>query len=109
MVRPACAAGPHIDPARIGFRVCDEFADVLGRKRWIDCHEIRKTSYARDRRDVTHEIEAEIFVVGRVDRIRRVDQQQGVAVRRRTHHRLGGDIGRRPRAVLHQELLLEPV
>src|SRR5436305_5716338 len=41
--------------------------------------------------------------IGRIDRIRRVDQQQGVAVRRRTHHRLGGNIGRRARAVLHQD------
>ena len=107
MVRPARAAGPHIDPARIRLRVGDEFADVLGRKRWIDRHEVGKASDARDRRDVTHEIEAKIFVVGRVDRIRGVDQQQGVAVRRGTHHCLGGDIGRGPGAVLHHELLLE--
>ena len=61
MVRPARAAGPHVDLARIGLRVGDEFADVLGRKRRIDRHEVGKASDARDRRNVAHEIEAEIF------------------------------------------------
>jgi alkanesulfonate monooxygenase SsuD/methylene tetrahydromethanopterin reductase-like flavin-dependent oxidoreductase (luciferase family) len=49
------------------------------------------------------------MAAGTPSSIRRVDQQQGVAIRRRTHRCLGGDIGRRPGAVLHHELLLEPL
>ena len=44
---------------------------------------------AGDRRDVADEIEIELVVERRVDRVARADQQQRVAVRRRAHDRLG--------------------
>ncbi len=109
VIRSARAAGSHVDLARIGVRIGDEFADVISLKRRIDRHEIRKAPNTSDRCDVAHEIEAETFVVSGVDRIRRVDQEQVVAIRRRTYDRLGCDVGCRAGPVLHQELLLKPL
>ena len=64
---------------------------------------------ARDRRDVADEIEIELVVERRVDRVRRTDQEERVAVRRRTHDRLGGDIAAGARPVLDDEWLAEPL
>ena len=64
---------------------------------------------ARDRRDVADEIEIELVVERRVDRVRRTDQEERVAVRRRTHDRLGGDIATGARPVLDDEWLAEPL
>ena len=64
---------------------------------------------ARDRRDVADEIEIELVVERRVDRVRRIDQEQRVAVRRRTHDRLGADIAAGARPVLDDEWLAEPL
>ena len=64
---------------------------------------------ARDRRDVADEIEIELVVERRVDRVGRTDQEERIAVRRRTHDRLGGDIAAGARPVLDDELLAEPL
>ena len=64
---------------------------------------------ARDRRDVADEIEVELVVERRVDRVRRTDQEQRVAVRRRAHDRLGADIAAGARPVLDDELLAKPL
>ena len=64
---------------------------------------------ARDRRDVADEIEIELVVERRVDRVRRADQEERVAIRGRTHDRLGGDIAAGARPVLDDELLAEPL
>ena len=64
---------------------------------------------ARDRRDVADEIEIELVVERRVDRVRRADQEERVAVRRRAHDRLGGDIAAGARPVLDDEWLAEPL
>jgi hypothetical protein len=56
-------------------------------------HYLGLVNEARDRRDVADEIEAELLVERHVDRDRRADREQGVAVGGRTHDRLGGDIG----------------
>ena len=64
---------------------------------------------ARDRRDVADEIEIELVVERRVDRVRRSDQEERVAVRRRAHDRLGADIAAGARPVLDDELLAEPL
>ena len=64
---------------------------------------------ARDRRDVADEIEIELVVERRVDRVRRSDKEERVAVRRRPHDRLGADIGAGARPVLDDEWLAEPL
>ena len=64
---------------------------------------------ARDRRDVADEIEIELVVERRVDRVRRRGQEERVAVGRRVHDGLGADIAAGARPVLDDELLAEPL
>ena len=64
---------------------------------------------ARDRSDVADEIEVELVVERRVDRVRRADQEERIAVRRRAHDRLGADIAAGTRAVFDDEWLAEPL
>ena len=64
---------------------------------------------ARDRRDVADEIEIELVVERRVDRVVELTSEQRIAVRRRAHDRLGGDIAASTRPVLDDEWLAEPL
>ena len=50
-----------------------------------------------------------LVVKRRVDCVRRIDQEQRIAVRRRTHDRLGGDIAASARPVLDDEWLTKPL
>src|SRR5262249_48887510 len=61
------------------------------------------------RRDVTDEIEVELVIERRVDRVGRMDQEERIAIRGRTHDRLRGDITAGARPVLDDELLAEPL
>ena len=70
---------------------------------------MRHADDARDRRDVADEIEIELVVERRVDRVGERDQEQRVAVRRRAHDRLGADIAAGARPVLDDEWLAEPL
>ena len=62
---------------------------------------------ARDRRDVAHEIEVELFIERRVDRVARSDLQKCVAVSRRPQGRLSPDIAGSTRPVVDYEFLAE--
>src|SRR6266436_10022722 len=62
-----------------------------------------------DRRDVTDEIEIEVVVERRVDRLCRTDHEHRVAVSGRAHDGLGADDVVRARSVLHDEGLPEPL
>src|SRR6478735_9051766 len=76
---------------------------------WIHHHDGGLAANARDRRDVANEIEIEIIVERRVDRVRRIGQQEGIAVRGRAHDRLGSDVATGTRPVLDDKLLTEPL
>ena len=67
------------------------------------------TDQARDRRDVTNEIEIQFVVERRVDRLRRTDHKERLAVGGRAHHGLGGDTGAAARPGLDDERLAEPL
>jgi hypothetical protein len=107
MSRESGAARRKIDLARIGLGIGNELWDRLCRKRWIYQHYKRPADDARDRRDVADEVEIELVVERRVDCVRRIDQKERVAVRPRTHDRLGGDIGASARTVLNDEWLAQ--
>ena len=109
MDRAADAGRRHIDLAGIGLGIGDELGTRLGRKRRIDHHDERRTGDACDRRDVADEIEIEIVVERRIDGVRRRGHKKRVAVRRRPHDRLGGEICAGARPVLDDELLAEPL
>src|SRR5262249_1002479 len=53
------------------------------------------------------EIEAELLVERRVYRVGRADDEQRVAVRRRVHHRFGGDVAAGAGTILDDALLTE--
>src|SRR5262245_30188751 len=72
-------------------------------------HDVRHVVQGRDRRDVADEIEIELVVERRVDRVKSTDQEQRVAVGRGTHDRLSGDIAAGARTVLDDERLTEPL
>jgi hypothetical protein len=99
----------HVDLARVGFGVSDELGNCLGWNRWIHHHKVRQPDDARDWRDVADEIEAELFVERRIDRMCAADQEQRVAVRGCTHDHLRRDIGASTRPVLDDKLLAEPL
>ena len=71
MGRGPVAGRRHVDLAGIGLGIGDELGNRLGRNRWIDHHDIGHADDARDRRDVADEIEIELVVERRVDRVRR--------------------------------------
>ena len=70
----------HVDLAGICFGVGDELGNGLGRNRRIHLHDIGHAHDAGDRRNVANEIEIELVVERRVDRVRRSDQEERVAV-----------------------------
>src|SRR5215472_2265654 len=63
----------------------------------------------RDRGYIADEIEIEFLVQRDVNRIRRSGQEERIAVRRRAHDRLGGDVAASACPVLNNELLTEPL
>ena len=65
----------HVDLARIGLGIGDELGNRLGRNRWIHHHDKGHAADACDRRDVADEIEIELVIERRVDRVRRTDQR----------------------------------
>jgi hypothetical protein len=99
----------HFKFARIGLCISDEFGNRLGWSRKIHFHDARYADNACNRRDVADEIEIEVVVERRVDRIRRSNQQESVAIRRRSHYRLGGNIAAGTRPVFDNERLAEPL
>src|SRR5262249_55901256 len=71
-------------------------------------HEVGHDHNAGDRRDVADEIEIELVIECRVERVRRCGQEERIAIRCRTHDDLCGDITRGTRPVLDDEWLAEP-
>src|SRR5262245_34962642 len=68
-------------------------------------HDIWHPDQARDRRDVTYEIEVESLVERGVTGVRGKGQKERIAIGSSSHDRLGGDVGARARAVLDDKLL----
>ena len=71
----------HVELARIGLGIGDELGKRLGRNRRVHHHDKGHPDQARDRCDVVDEIEIEFVVKRRIDRVRRTDQEERVAVR----------------------------
>jgi hypothetical protein len=67
---------------------------------------IRPTGDARDRRDIADKIEIEFVVERRVDGVRRTAEEERVAVRCRTHDRLGGQAASGAAAIFESNQIL---
>jgi hypothetical protein len=109
-VRRAAGAGHgHPDLARIGLRIGDELRNGLGPHRRVHHHDERLAGDAGDRRDVAQQVETEILEQRGVDRVRRTDEEQRMAVGRRAHHRFGRRIAGGARQVLDDDGLSQPL
>ena len=86
----------------------DELGKGFGRNRRIDDHDFGRAQEACDWRHVADEIEAELVVQGRVDRVRQADKAERIAVGRRAYERLGGNVGPGARPVLNDDGLAQP-
>src|ERR1700704_2014102 len=82
----------HVDFAWIGLGIGDELRNRPGWNRRIDLHGERRANGARDRRDVTDEIEIELVIERCVTRVRRHDYEERIAVRGCPHDGLRADI-----------------
>src|SRR5215467_9760329 len=71
--------------------------------------EKRSAEDTGDRRDVADEIEVELVIECRVERVEGTDYEQGVAVCQRAHDRLGCDVTAGSRTVVDDERLTEPL
>jgi len=99
----------HADLAWISLGIGDELGNCSSWHRWTHHHDEGLAVDARHRRDVADEIEIQLIVKRRVDRCCRADLKERVAIRWRTHDRLGRDIAARARPILDDERLTEPV
>jgi hypothetical protein len=93
----------HIELARIGFGIGNEFRDRLGRNRRIDDHDERLATDAGDRRNIAHEVVIELWVERGIDGVGRTDKQECVAVGGRIHDHLGRDVATGARPVLNND------
>src|SRR5436190_20348736 len=109
MLRTAVPSRRHGELAGIGLGISDELGNRFGRNRWMYYHDFGRASDASDRHDVADEIETEVVVERRVDRIGHSDQEERVAVCRRAHDRFGTNIGARAWSVLDDEWLAQPL
>ena len=84
VLRSSIPSRRHVDLTRVGLGVCDELGNRRDRHRWMDLQNVERARDACDRRDILDEIEVELVIERRVDRVRRCDQKQRVAVGGRT-------------------------
>src|SRR5262245_13629261 len=108
MRRCSDAGRSQIDLARVRLGIGSELGNCFGGNGWIYHHDQREANDASDWRNVAEELEVELVVKRRVDRVRRAHQEKCVAVRSCVHDRLGADVGAATRAVFYDELLAEP-
>jgi hypothetical protein len=109
MRHAAVASRGDVDLARIGFGIGDEFRDGSSRHCGMDDHDLGHAHNTGHRRDVANEIEVELFVQRCVDRSRRGDRKERVAIRSSSYDIFGGKITRRARPILDDKLLTKPL
>ena len=88
----ADARRTKIELSGIGLGVSDELGNCLGGKRRIDHNDEGTADNAGDGCNVPDEIEIEVPVERCVDGVRRGDEEERIAVGRRSHDHLGTDI-----------------
>ena len=99
----------HVDLLGIGTGVGDKFGDCRGRNRRVHDQHHGYAGNGGHRRDVAHKFEVQFWIQRSVDRVRRADEQQRVAVRRGARHEFCREVGARPGARLDDKRLPEPL
>jgi len=82
-----------------------ELRKGVRRNKRIQHQDERQVDEGRNRRDVANEIVIEVAVKRRVDRVVRVDQEKGIAVRRSLHDHFGPDVPAGARPVVDDDRL----
>src|SRR6516165_3529467 len=95
----------HIDLARIGLGIIDELRNRLGWNRGMNHHDVDRAQQACDRFNITNEIEIKLGIERRVNRVRRRDEKECVAVGGRPYDRLRDDIADATWSVFDHEWL----
>src|SRR5262249_11085096 len=99
----------YVEFPGIGVGIGDELRDRFRWNRKVRHEQLGNAGDGSDRRDVSDKIKFKIFVKRRVNRVGRSDQEQRVAVGRRTYARLGADIPTCTRSVVDDERRAEPL
>jgi hypothetical protein len=99
--RGSNAGRSHIELARIGFGIGNEFSDRLGRNRRIDDHHERLATNAGDRRNIANEVVIELWVERGIDGVARTDKQECVSVGGSIHDHLGRKVAPGARPILN--------
>jgi len=99
----------HSDLSWIGLGIPDELGNRLCWKRWVDDQHAWRARDARDRRHLVNQIEAKLLVERRVDGVGDRNEEERVAIRRRSYNRLGGDIAARANPIFYKDLPAEPL
>src|SRR5262244_201729 len=109
MRRRANPTRSKVDLARIGFRISDEFGEVVGWKCRIDVHHVGQSHYAGDRDAVADEIKRKLLVEPRVNSVVRAHEGDCVAIGRRVERGLHADTAGRAGPVLNDKLLSQMI
>src|SRR5262245_44571585 len=105
MLRAANTARRHDDLAGIGLGVSDQLGNGLRWKRRVYHQDSRSAVDARNRRDVANEVETEVVIECHVPCVMCTDLEERIAVGRRLHDCLGGQIAASAHPVLDDEWL----
>src|SRR4030095_15607326 len=100
---------PETDLAGTCLGIGRELGNRLSWNRLIYHHDEREADDASDGRDVAKKNEIELVVERCVDCVRRTYHKDRVAIRRRSHDRLGANIAAATRAIFYDEWLAEPL
>lgn len=98
----------HDQPVRVGLRIGDQLRDGPGRHVGMHLQHVLHADDPGHRRHVADEVETQLVVKRRIDRVCRRRHQQRVAVGGGAHDLLRRDVRGRPGPVFNDELLAQP-
>ena len=108
-VRAAPIAGRgHVDLARTGLGVGDEFGNRVGRHRWMHQQDVGLAANAPDRCDVADKVVVKFVIERRADHRVGTDQEECITVRWCSHDDLKGDIAAGAGSVFDDKRLAKP-
>src|SRR5256885_10968485 len=96
----AVASRRHAELAGIGLCIRNELGEGFCWNGWMHLHNVGHTYDARNGCNVANEIETELVVERRVDRVRRTNQEERMPICGCAHDRLGHDIAAGTRPIL---------
>jgi hypothetical protein len=99
----------QVDLSRVRLGIGDELGNGLRWKRRIDHHHIARAKQRGDRSNIANDSVGQVAVEAIVDRVRYRDEEQRVAVGRRSNRLGRADVSAAARSAIHDEGLPEPL